>query len=147
MSRAYRARPRVTDVKPLEVGDWVFIYRNVVGFRGWTGPGVLLAESPTGNSLWVTMRGRLFKVSREQVRNATAEEHLGAELIQELSKDMLEDLKVGKNHSFTDVEPEGPPEEEDMPAILPEDEAGPTETPGTCDYRSSRPRCGNEHAR
>ena len=51
------------------------------------------------------MRGRLWKASREQIRSATPEEELGAELVAELSKDMLEKLNSPGQLAFQDVIP------------------------------------------
>ena len=45
----------------------------------WVGPG--LAALQDGTTVWVSMRGRLWKCAREQNREATNHESLGAELL------------------------------------------------------------------
>lgn len=55
------------------------------------------------------MRGRLWTTSREQLRLATPEEELGAELIVELSKDMLTTLNKPGHILYQDVTEEGGP--------------------------------------
>ena len=109
--RALRTTTRTTDLKKLEPGDVVYVWRNVPDYHGWTGPGVVVAASENGRSLWVSMRGYLIKASREQTRAATSEESLGAELVQELSKAMLQDLESGNVSHFRDIEGEGGPDD------------------------------------
>ena len=110
--RSVKASTRKADLTPLSVGQWVFVWRSIPGFTGWSGPGVLLAISPSEKSLWVSLRGHLLKVSREHLRSATAEEHLGAELIKELSSEMLKDIKDGKVRHFHDLTEEPTPDQE-----------------------------------
>ena len=88
-----------------------YVWRNVPDCHGWTGPGVVVAASENGRSLWVSKRGYLIKASREQTRAATSEESLGAELVQELSKAMLQDLESGNVSHFRDIEGEGGPDD------------------------------------
>ena len=109
--RALRTTTRTTDLKKLEPGDVVYVWRNVPDCHGWTGPGVVVAASENGRSLWVSKRGYLIKASREQTRAATSEESLGAELVQELSKAMLQDLESGNVSHFRDFEGEGGPDD------------------------------------
>ena len=109
VSRAARSNTRMTDVKPLEVGDFVYVRRDTPDYRGWIGPGLLVAESENGRSLWVSVRGYLVKASREQVRRATSEESLGAEMAQMLSAGLLEDLESGRVKNYKDVTEEGVP--------------------------------------
>ena len=73
------ARPRTQPKDNLQTGDTVMVWRNnkTSGKRGWTGPGVVVAISPTGTSFWIHMRGSLLKCSGEQVRKATDSEYLG----------------------------------------------------------------------
>ena len=52
-----------------------------------------------------------MKASREQVRSATSEESLGAELIQELSQALLEDIDTGQLRNYRDVQGEGAPDD------------------------------------
>ena len=70
------------------------------------------------------MRGRLLKCSSEQVRRATDDEWLGADLIKIIKKDLLADLKVGRTRGFVDVQPEGPPDPDGDQAIDPERDDG-----------------------
>ena len=110
VKRGLATTTRTSDIKNLNVGEWVYVWRNTPNFKGWSGPGVLLAESPNERSLWVSLRGHLVKVSREQVRRATSEENLGAELIKELSSEMLRDINAGKVQRFQDLQGEGEPD-------------------------------------
>ena len=57
------------------------VWRNnkLTGRKGWTGPGVVVAASPTRRSFWISMRGCLLNCSSEQVRKATDAGWLGAE--------------------------------------------------------------------
>jgi len=131
--RSVKAATRSSDLKPLSVGEWVFVWRSIPTFTGWSGPGVLLAISPNERSMWVSLRGHLLKVSREHLRPATAEEHLGAELIKELSAEMLKDIKDGKVRQFHDLTQEPVPGQEQELQIstepLDEDMTGPQQLP------------------
>ena len=117
VKRGLATKTRTSDVRDLNMGDWVFVWRQTPSFKGWSGPGVLLAHSPNERSLWVSLRGHLVKVSREQVRRATSEENLGAELIKELSEEMVKDINHGKIKNFTDIQHEGNPEPEDTVTV------------------------------
>ncbi|CAK8990637.1 unnamed protein product [Durusdinium trenchii] len=76
---------------------------------------VVLAEVDfTNRSAWVSMRGRLWKASREQIRPATPEEELGAELILELSQEMLQKLKKPGQIVYQDITQEDGPAEDDL---------------------------------
>ena len=87
----------------------------VTGRRGWTGPGVVVAVSPTRASFWISTRGCLLKCSGEQVRKATDAEWLGAELSRALVTDLLHSRQRSGERGYVDVEPEGQPTE-DPPA-------------------------------
>ena len=56
------------------------------------GPGVLVCVSADRGSAWVTMGGSLVKVNSEQLRKATDEEYVGAEIIKVLGQDAREHL-------------------------------------------------------
>ena len=73
---------RLSREKNINAGDTTMVWRNnhLTGRQGWTGPGVVVAVSPTKTSFWISMRGCLLKFSSEQVRKATDAEWLGAEL-------------------------------------------------------------------
>ena len=109
MSRAARSNSRTTDQKPLQIGDTVYLWRTTSDFKGWIGPRILVAESNNQRSLWVSVRGYLVKASREQVRRATSEESLGADLVKVLSAELLENLESGRLKNFKDIEQEGGP--------------------------------------
>ena len=118
VQRASRARMRTTDVKPLHAGQWIYVFRDNPSYRGWVGPGVLIAEASGHGSWWVSLRGRLWKASREQLRPATPEEELGAELVLELSKEMLEKLAHPGQIAYQDITREEVPNEETDEELL-----------------------------
>ena len=74
----HRSQPR----ENINAGDTTMVWRNnnLTGTKDWTGPGVVVAVSPTRTSFWISMRGCLLKCLSEQVRKATDAERLGAEL-------------------------------------------------------------------
>ena len=109
--RSLTSGTRAADVKEFQLGELVYVWRKVPTFRGWTGPGTLIALKD--NSAWISMRGYLIKASIGQVRKATSEEHLGAELVKHLSEQMLEDLESNTVKLYRDVEDEGEPTLED----------------------------------
>ncbi|CAE7655781.1 GIP [Symbiodinium sp. CCMP2592] len=109
VQRAVHANTRTADDKPLKAGETVYVWRETADYVGWTGPGVIVAESDNRRSLWVSLRGYLIKASREQVRSASPEEHLGVELIKAISKEMLEGLESGTIRNYRDIEQEGAP--------------------------------------
>ena len=111
VKRALGTRTRTADLKEFKQGDLVYVWRNIPGYKGWTGPGTVIADS--NNSLWISLRGYLVKASREQVRVATSEESIGAELVAQLSAEMLEALEKGTLRNYRDLAEEGAPEEED----------------------------------
>ena len=85
---------------------------NLTGRKGWTGPGVVVAVSPTRTSFWISMRGCLLKCSSEQERKATDAEWLGAELSKTLAKELLKSRQRSGQRGYVDVETEGQPTEE-----------------------------------
>ena len=50
----HRSQPR----EDINVGDTTMVWRNnkLTGRKGWTGPGVVVAVSPTRTSFWISMR-------------------------------------------------------------------------------------------
>ena len=102
----HRAQPR----EDINAGDRTMVRRNnkLTGRKGWTGPGVVVAVSPTRTSFWISMRGCLLKCPSEQVRKGTDAEWLGAELSRTLARAAREADNVG----YVDVETEGQPTEE-----------------------------------
>ena len=115
--RAARATTRTSDAKDLKPGEVVYVWRDTASYTGWSGPGVVVATSNNGRSLWVTVRGYLVKASREQVRSATAEESLGVELTQILSSEMLDKLESNTLRHYQDIQNEGGPFAEEEPEI------------------------------
>ena len=114
IQRSLRASARQSDQKAFQQGQWVYIFRNTPSFKGWAGPGVLLAETPSQSGWWVSVRGRLWQVSLEQLRHGTPEEQLGAELVVEMSQEMLTKLKSPGQIAYQDVSAEQIPNEEDF---------------------------------
>ena len=106
----HRSQPR----DDVNAGDTAMVWRNnkLTSRRGWTGPGVVVAVSPTKTSFWISMRGCLLKRSSEQVRKATDAEWLGAELSRTLATELLNSRRRSGQRGFFDVEPEGQPTEE-----------------------------------
>ena len=107
--RAISTRTRTSDTKTFEQGDLVYVWRNIPGYKGWSGPGTIIAIK--GDSAWVSMKGYLMKAARGQVRHGTAEESLGAELALQMSSRLLEDIEKGAIKLFRDTTAEGDPEE------------------------------------
>ena len=111
------ARHRSEPKEDVNAGDTAIVWPNnrVTGRRGWTGPGVVVAVSPTRTSFWISMSGCLLKCSGEQVRKATDAEWLGAELSRTLATELLNCRQRSGQRGYVDVEPEGQPTE-DPPA-------------------------------
>ena len=95
--------------KPLKAGETVYVWRTTSDYKGWVGPGIVVAESDNQRSLWISVRGYLIKASREQVRRATSEESLGVELIKVLSAELLKDIENGRLKNYRDIENQGGP--------------------------------------
>ena len=75
---------------------------------------------PTTGGCWVNMRGSLWRCSNEQMRPATNDESLGAELVNRYLGDMKWDLQHNKGpKKFVDVRVEGAPV---FPEDLPDEE-------------------------
>ena len=111
VQRAKRVQTRSTDVHSYQLhpGQWVYVWRRSDSRHGWTGPGSLIAQVPGGTSWWINVRGRLWKASAEQIRPASDEEDLGASLMIELHKDLVKQLRDGRQVSFQDITDEGGP--------------------------------------
>ena len=101
----HRSQPR----EDINAGDTTMVWRNnkLTGRKGWTGPGVVVAVSPTRTSFWISMRGCLLKCSSEQVRKATDAEWLGAELSKTLATELLKSRQRSGQRGYVDVETEG----------------------------------------
>ena len=106
----HRSQPR----ENINAGDTTMVWRNnnLTVRIGWTGPGVVVAVSPTKTSFWISMRGCLLKCSSEQVRKATDAECPGAELSKTLATELLKSRQRSGQRGYVDVEVEGQPTEE-----------------------------------
>ena len=66
-------------------GERICVAREIEGVRRgpvlsrWVDPGLVALQD--GTTVWVSMRGRLEKCARKQMREATNHESLGAELL------------------------------------------------------------------
>ena len=66
---------------------------------------------PTAGECWINMRGSLWRCSNEQLRTATNDENLGAELVNRYLGDMRWDLQGNKGpKKFIDLRAEGIPD-------------------------------------
>ena len=64
----------------------------------------------TAGGAWVNMRGSIWRVASEQLRSATSEESMGAELVNRYLDHMRVDLKKARGaRSYVDVAAVGPP--------------------------------------
>ena len=78
----------------------------------WVGPGVVLAvEKP---SLWISMKGELWKVSQEQCRHATSEEQVAKEMLAGELEALREELgRTSLKRTYRDMTGEPCPPDED----------------------------------
>ena len=77
----------------------------------WIGPGTVIV--PDGANLWVSMMGELWKVAREQCRQATSEERSGVEAVMNECKELIEEYKRNpKRAGYKDITNEEWPEPE-----------------------------------
>ena len=90
-------------------GQLIFVWRQPrVGSGRWHGPGVIVLSTVGG--AWVNMRGSLWRVSNEQMRGATHDESLGAEVVNRFLGDMRQDLQTNRGaRKYVDVTREGIP--------------------------------------
>ena len=100
------ARHRSQPKEDINAGDTTMVWRNIklTGRKGWTGPGVVVAVSPTRTSFWISMRGCLLKCSSEQVRKATDVEWLGAQLGKTPATELLKSRQRSGQRGYVDVE-------------------------------------------
>ena len=115
IQEASRARHRIR--QDFRSDDVVMVWKKPLGNkRGqWTGPGVVVAVHH--GSVWVNMRGQLWKCSSEQCRTGTTQESRGLEIFNQLLNDMCVDLRLFPGRrTYVDVVQEGnPPPEADEP--------------------------------
>lgn len=111
--------------------QWVYVWRKFPGTGGghttrarWIGPGLVIMQQ--GNTVWVSMRARIWKCSSNQLRSASHLETLGAELTKAQGLEDILNQAKSKQAGAVDVAAEGPPERDawSQPAA-PEGEASP----------------------
>ena len=103
-----RARPRTQTV--LRADDVIMVWKtNPPSKRGrWVGPSVCIGTHR--GSVWVNMRGSLWKCSQLQCKLATTEESRGLEIQNQLLDDMKAEFQEFPGRRvYTDVEREGIP--------------------------------------
>ena len=114
-----RARPRTQTV--LRSDDVIMVWKtNPPSKRGrWVGPGVCIGTHR--GSVWVNMRGSLWKCSQLQCKLATTEESRGLEIQNQLLDDMKAEFQEFPGRRvYTDVEREGiPPSDADKQPVAP----------------------------
>ena len=119
MEGAVRARPRTQTV--LRADGVIMVWKtNPPSKRGrWVGPGVCIGTHR--GSVWVNVRGSLWKCSQLQCKLATTEESRGLEVQNQLLDDMTAEFQEFPGRRvYTDVEREGvPPEDVDRPSAAP----------------------------
>ena len=112
-----RARPRTQTV--LRADDVIMVWKtNPPSKRGrWVGPGVCIGTHR--GSVWVNMRGSLWKCSQLQCKLATTEESRGLEIQNQLLDDMKAEFQEFPGRRvYTDVEREGiPPSDADKQPV------------------------------
>ena len=105
VNRALQARPRIW--QEYQPGQYVFVYRvprakkrKQGGIGGddvaanktsWVGPETVIAVD--GANLWISMIGKLWRVSREQCRPATTDEKHGVEAVLHECRELIEQYK------------------------------------------------------
>ena len=119
MEGAVRARPRTQTV--LRADDVIMVWKtNPPSKCGrWVRPGVCIGTHR--GSVWVNMRGSLWKCSQLQCKLATTEESRGLEVQNHMLDDMnAEFQEFPGRRVYTDVEREGvPPKDVDPPSAAP----------------------------
>ena len=122
VDHAVRARHRrPAEIKPHDLVMVWKVHNPSISKRGkWVGPGTCIGVSR--GSVWVNMRGSLWKCAQVQCKVATTEEHRGLEVMNDLLDDMKAKFKTGSNLRFTDVTNTGPPE---SPSVSEEQEGPP----------------------
>ena len=111
IDEAVRAWPR-TAVE-VRADDVVMVWKKLtVAKKGkWVGPGTVIGTHH--GSVWINMKGSLWKCSHFQCKLATTEESRGLEIQNALLDDMRSDLReFPGRRTYTDVEREGDPPEE-----------------------------------
>ena len=119
-----RARPRTQTV--LRADDVIMVWKtNPPSKRGlWVGPGVCIGTHR--GSVWVNMRGSLWKCSQLQCKLATTEESRGLEIQHQLLDDMKAEFQEFPGRRvYTDVERGGiPPSDANKQPVAPRSSRG-----------------------
>ena len=85
ITRSLQSRHRINHT--FSEGQLIFVWRQPrVGRGKCIGPGLVIM--PTAGGCWINMRGSLWRCANEQIRPATNEESLGAELINRYLSDL-----------------------------------------------------------
>ncbi|CAE7827253.1 RE2, partial [Symbiodinium necroappetens] len=88
--KAMRARARTQ--KTFRPGDVVFVWRSWkaqgIKKQAWVGPGVVVL--PDGPNAYVNVKGRLWRVANEHLREGTSEEMRGIEAVHQVFEDLRE---------------------------------------------------------
>ncbi|CAE7242722.1 engB [Symbiodinium sp. CCMP2592] len=88
--RAMRARARTQ--RTFRPGDVIFVWRSWkaqgIKKQAWVGPGVVVL--PDGPNCYVNVKGRLWRVANEHVREGTSDEIRGIEAVHEVFQDLKE---------------------------------------------------------
>ena len=119
IENAVRACPRTHTV--LRADDVIMVWKTnrPSKWGRWVGPGVYTRTHR--GSVWVNMRGSLWKRSQLQCKLATTEESRGLEVQNQLLDDMKAEFQeLPGSRVYTDVEREGvPPKDVDRPSAAP----------------------------
>ncbi|CAE7437016.1 RE1 [Symbiodinium sp. CCMP2592] len=124
LSKAKNARSRIA--VEFHAGETVYVYRQPYERKRrhamtpeshegrkptWVGPGLVLAvEKP---SLWISMKGELWKASFEQCRHATSEEQIAKEMLAGELEALREELsRTSTKRTYRDMTGMGVPEDD-----------------------------------
>eukprot|EP00971_Amphidinium_carterae_P340942 6479516-Amphidinium_carterae.1 len=110
VERASKARARTTEqVKP---GDWVYVLRqNRLGRKWREGPAVIVTVA--GASVWLSLRGHLYKCALVNIRKATSEEVDTISAIKEPVQELNPDVEHRGRRRYTDISHEAPWSDDD----------------------------------
>ena len=118
------SRGRPHQQKEWAVNQWVYIWRKYAGTgqghitrSRWCGPGLVLLQQ--GHTVWVSLRSRLLKCNSDQLRAASHEESVGAELHRAGELGDISAQLSAHRASAVDVASEGTPPAEAWDDALP----------------------------
>eukprot|EP00971_Amphidinium_carterae_P171240 3394247-Amphidinium_carterae.1 len=110
LQRASRARSRTTE--SVQTGDWVYVLRqNRLGRKWREGPAIIVQVS--GASVWLSLRGHLYKCALLNVRKATKEEVQTVHSMQDSLQDLTPSVEHRGRRKYTDISHELPWDEDD----------------------------------